>query len=381
MSVLLRSLLLALVGCAVPASAVAQDKGKFTDGYPVKWEGWSFNWRILERQGLVITNIHFQDRMVMKYLGVAEVFVPYHPGQPRPMDQRDSPFGLNFVPLKVGTDCLPGGTCKGYGFDGKPTNDKVAVMMHVEDPSPIYIGAEGRAKAKTLTLWCAYTLGGYIYIFQWRFREDGVILPQVGLTGQLVHFGGDKTNSVEVGANERALSHVHNIFFTLDFDIDGEKNTVEEFDYKVIDAEGEKATGTWTPILKEGGRSLKPEAFRNWRVVNYASKNKFGNPRSYEIVPGGTGIYRGSRKETFARSDVWITKFKPDEVPGKKLVADGLAACANDEDVKDQDVVLWYMLSIHHQPKAEDWSAMPAEWVGFKIAPRDFLDGSPLKPK
>ena len=196
------------------------------------------------------------------------------------MDQRDSPFGYNFVPLKVGTDCLPGGTCKGYGFDGKATNDKVAVMIHVEDPSPIYIGAEGRAKAKMLTLWCAYTLGGYIYLMQWRFREDGVILPQVGLTGQLVHFGGDKTNSVEVGAKERALSHVHNIFFTLDFDIDGEKNTVEEFDYKVIDAEGERATGTWTPILKEGGRSLKPESFRSWRVVNYASKNKFGNPRS-----------------------------------------------------------------------------------------------------
>ena len=76
-----------------------------------------------------------------------------------------------------------------------------------------------------------------------------------------------------------------------------------------------------------------------------------------------------------------MTKFKPDEVPGKKLVADGLAECANDEDVKDMDVVLWYMLSVHHQPKAEDWAAMPTEWVGFKIAPRDFLDGSPLKVK
>jgi primary-amine oxidase len=47
--------------------------------------------------------------------------------------------------------------------------------------------------------------------------------------------------------------------------------------------------------------------------------------------------------------------------------------------VDGADVVLWYMLSVHHQPRAEDWSAMPVEWCGFKIAPRDFLDGSPVK--
>ena len=105
--------------------------------------------------------------------------------------------------------------------------------------------------------------------------------------------------------------------------MDGPKNTVEEFNYKVIDADGEQATGTWTPIEKECGRELKPEAFRTWRVVNNASKNRHGNPRSYELVPGGTGIYRGSKKEPFAQADLWVTRYKPDEVPGEKLLADG----------------------------------------------------------
>ena len=40
-----------------------------------------------------------------------------------------------------------------------------------------------------------------------------------------------------------------------------------------------------------------------------------------------------------------------------------------------------YMLSVHHQPRSEDWSAMPVDWCGFKIMPRDFLDKSPVQAK
>ncbi len=370
-----------VVLAVLAAAGAVRGQDKLSGGHPVKWQGWAFNWQILPRQGVVLTDITFQGRSVLKYAGVAEVFVPYHPGEPRPMDQRDHPFGENLIPLRPGIDCLPGGTCKGYGPDGKPTGTKAAVMIHEEDGSPAYIGAEGRAKTKMLVLWSAYSLGGYVYLVQWRFREDGCIMPRVGLTGSLVHFGGDKTNSTNVGARQRALAHVHNVFFCLDFDVDGTANTVEEFDYKVIDADGERATGTWTPIETEGGRELKPEAFRSWRVVNYASKNRQGNPRSYELVPGGTGIYRGSRNEPFAHADLWVTKYKPEEVPGRKLLSEGLPDYANGESVKDADVVLWYMLSVHHQPRSEDWPAMPVEWCGFKIAPRDFLDASPLKPK
>jgi primary-amine oxidase len=51
----------------------------------------------------------------------------------------------------------------------------------------------------------------------------------------------------------------------------------------------------------------------------------------------------------------------------------------NGESVENVDVVTWYMLSVHHQPRTEDWSAMPVDWCGFKIQPRDFLDKSPVK--
>ncbi len=363
------------------SNTFAADEKPTEGGYPVKWEGWAFNWKILPRQGVTLNSVTFQGRSVLKYAGVAEVFVPYHPGQPRPQDMRAHPFGENMYLLQPGVDCLPGGECQSFGADGKRAFKNAAVMIHEENSALSYMGAEGKGRLKLLTVWSAYALGGYTYFVQWRFREDGCLMPQVGFTGQLAHFGGDKTNSVLVGKNTRALAHVHNIFFCLDFDVDGTKNTVEEFEYRVADKDGRTAVSIWSPLEKECGRSLKPESFRSWRVVNYASKNKLDAPRSYELIPGGTGIYRGAKDEKFAHNDLWITKFKADEVPGKKLLADGLISAVNDENIKDEDVVLWYMMSVHHQPKAEDWSAMPVDWYGFKIAPRDFLDGSPVKVK
>src|SRR6516162_3750956 len=55
-------------------------------GQHVDWEGWAFNWSIHPRQGLVITDVHFRGKKVLKHAGLAEIFVPYNRGQPRPED-------------------------------------------------------------------------------------------------------------------------------------------------------------------------------------------------------------------------------------------------------------------------------------------------------
>lgn len=365
---------------AGPAPAQGRPASPPPDGaYPVKWERWTFNWRILPRQGVALSDVTFDGRTVLKHAFVAEVFVPYHAGLPRPMDQREHPFGRNMILLEPGADCLPGGTCRAYGPDGKfAAGGKAAVMIHEEAPSVVHLALGQRARAKMLVLWSAYALGDYTYLVQWRFGEDGTIMPRVGLTGKLAHFGGDATQGSDVGAAKRALAHVHNLFFCLDFDIDGRKNTVEEFDYAPRGPMRDKGVSQWSTLPREGARELSPANFRSWRVVNRASKNRLGLPRSYELVPGGTGIFRGARDERFAQADLWVTKYKPEEVPGVRLLADALPGCANGEAVENEDVVLWYMLSVHHQPRTEEWPAMPVEWVGFRLMPRDFLDEGAL---
>jgi hypothetical protein len=61
--------------------------------------------------------------------------------------------------------------------------------------------------------------------------------------------------------------------------------------------------------------------------------------------------------------------------------AGALPSYLNDESVAGQDVLVWYVVHVHHLPRTEDWPGMPVEWVGFTLKPRDFLDASPVQPK
>ena len=96
-----------MIACALLLLAAAPQAHAQADPaeHPVKWESWTFNWKILPRQGVVLTHITFAGKAVLKYAGIAEVFVPYNSGEPRPEDQRYHPFGQNMLPLIPGEDC------------------------------------------------------------------------------------------------------------------------------------------------------------------------------------------------------------------------------------------------------------------------------------
>ncbi len=54
------------------------------EGTLVEWEGWKFRWQFREIEGLILTDVHFQGRKVLKAISLAEIYVPYAPGWPRP---------------------------------------------------------------------------------------------------------------------------------------------------------------------------------------------------------------------------------------------------------------------------------------------------------
>jgi primary-amine oxidase len=367
-----------------PARAQEQAKPALDPkaGHPVEWEGWTFNWSIRPREGLVITDVHFRGKKVLKYAGLAEIFVPYNRGQPRPEDFGGG-IGNRMEEIVPGKDCIPGSVkCQAFNSQGKE-DGKRFVMLHEEATGLSFINGRTRAYGKMLVLWNVYNLGGYYYINRWRFRDDGCLFPEIGLTGALNHTSkGDAANphGSLVGKNVYAPSHVHNIYYCLDFDIDGPENTVEEFNY-TSDKPG-SATHSWTPITRESARPWSAESFRSWRVVNHNSKNALGLPRSYELIPGGNGIYRGASNEAFAQAELWVTRFHDNEYPvEKRALKAALPSYLNDESVDNQDVVVWYALHVHHIPRTEDWPGMPVEWVGFMLKPRDFLDSSPIQAK
>jgi primary-amine oxidase len=353
----------------------------------VQWEGWDFHWSVRPREGLVLTDVAFKGKSVLKFASLAEIFVPYNRGQPRP-DDFGSGIGNRLIELFPGKDCVPGSTsCQAFDRTGKEAGRRY-VMLHEEGTGLSYVGPGGRAYGRMLTLWCTYNLGGYLNISRWRFTNDGCLMPDVGLTGPLQHVGTGESSAYgsQVGTNGQtkvfAPSHVHNIYFCLDFNIDGPNNTVEEFDYTPDKPGSLSGTHRWTPITKESARSANAAGFRSWRVVNHASKNAHGLSRSYELIPGGNGVFRGGAGEAFAQAELWVTRFRPDEYPVQNLpLRVALPKYLNEEPIENEDVVVWYAVHAHHLPRTEDWPGMPVQWVGFTLKPRDFLDSSPVRPK
>ncbi len=367
-------------------------------GQLVQWEGWSFRWQFRDIEGLMLNDVYFQNRKVLKSINLAEIYVPYAPGAPRPEDFSLGGFLANPMPLEIGRDCNAAGTgCKPFHRDGSIASGKTAdVMMHEEPFGFLYAGTQGRAPGKMLVLWSMVHfkgLGdGYTYVVRWKFRNDGSLCPEVGATGGLQHLnvGAGTEAGVVVGKDEHgeavfAPSHVHNFYFRIDFDIDGaESNVAEEFSYVTLAADPQMAQAVWTPFERENGRVLSENVFRSWRVKNPKSLNALGRARSYQLLPGGHGAWKDGGFPV-CTGDFFITKYRPSEFPysstDNRRMLSALANYLNDEPVMETDLVAWYRLCFVHHPRTEDWPAQPIVWNSFELMPRDFLDASPLKPK
>ena len=69
-------------------------------GELVEWEGWSFRWQFRNIEGLMLNDVYYQGRKVLKSINLAEIYVPYAPGAPRPEDFSLGGFKANPMPLQ-----------------------------------------------------------------------------------------------------------------------------------------------------------------------------------------------------------------------------------------------------------------------------------------
>ncbi len=365
-------------------------------GQLIVWEGWSFRWQFRDIEGLMLTDVYFKDRKVLKAINLAEIYVPYATGKPRPEDFALGGFLANPMPLELGRDCAGVGTqCRAFNRDGTRSSGPTAdVMIHEEPLGFLYAGKQGRAPGKMLVLWSMAhfpgTDDGYTYVIRWKLRNDGSLCPEVGATGGLQHLnkGAGTDAAVAVGRDAKgeivfAPSHVHNFYFRIDFDIDGEENVAEEFTYDIDPNNPLEARAHWRSFQLERSRVRQENQFRSWRVKNPKSLNSLGHARSYHLMPGGQGAWKDTAHPVLL-DDFFVTKYSPTEFPysssDPRRTLTALSSYLNDEAVVETDIVAWYRLSFVHHPRTEDYAAQPIVWNSFELMPRDFLDSSPLEP-
>ena len=392
-----------------------------TAGQEIRWQKWRFRYTMHPREGLVLQTVGYEDegrvRPILYRASLSEMAVPY--GDPdknwrwrSAFDVGEYGMGRLASSIEPNTDAPPNATLIDATFagdDGKPYVLPRAVGIYERDGGMLWKHYEGYSKtnesrrARQLVIFFIATIGNYDYAINWIFHQDGVLEMDGALSGIMlpkgvthakggVHGGGHL-----VAANVVAPHHQHFFNFRLDFDVDGQANSVHEMNTSALPA-GPGNPALNGMVMKEtvlgsevaAQRHMSMAAARTWAVVNPSAQNALGSNTSYILVPGVNSFpYVGPtsqvrRRAGFVNRHFWATRYHADELyaagayPNQSLGGAGLPAwIANNEPLAKQDVVVWYTMGVTHIPRPEEWPVMPVTHVGFKMIPGGFFARNP----
>ncbi|KAJ1291534.1 hypothetical protein BS78_02G322400 [Paspalum vaginatum] len=423
-----------------PGVVVQPEGGGFhIDGHVVRWANWEFHVGFDMRAGTVISmaSVHDADagtRRRVLYRGfVSEVFVPYMDPVEEWyyrtfLDAGEYGLGLWAFPLQHGADCPANAAyLDGYyaGQDGEPVAGENRICLferyagdvawrHTEAGFPGQLITEVRPDV-TLVVRMVVSPGNYDYILDWEFKTSGSIKFVVSLTGLLEVKATSYTHADEITAdahgtlvseNTLAIYHDHYVTYHLDLDIDGTNNSLVK---NIITAKrntGDPATGGadtprrsyWTVRREvaeteaDGQVDVNAGPPADLLFVNPSKKTRMGYEVGYRLITSGATAASvladddyPQRRASYTKKQVWVTPYSKPEKWAPGLYADqstgddSLAAWSKKKrGIRDEDIVLWYTLGLHHIPYQEDFPVMPTLSGGFELRPSNFFERNPI---
>jgi primary-amine oxidase len=401
---------------------ITQPEGpSFTvEGNLVRWQNWSFRITFDAYEGLVLHTVGYEDqgrvRSILHRASVTEMVVPYGTNESahfwkNAFDAGEWGLGRMTASLTLGCDCLG----EIHYFDavmssetGDPYTVEHAICMHEEDYGilwkhvDLHSGRSEVRRSRRLVVSHIATVGNYEYGFFWYLYLDGNIQLEVKLTGivqtQAVTETAPQPYANLVAPHVVAPHHQHLFNMRLDFDVDGEQNTVYEVNAIADEPGPDNPYGNAfrphvTLLDRElaAQRDVNAATSRSWRIVNPHVTNGLGQPVAYKLVPTmSTPTMLASpdssvgKRAGFARHNLWVTPFDPTErrgageYPNQHAGGDGLPRwTAADRSLDDTDVVVWYTFGVTHVVRPEDFPVMPVEYTGFLLSPYGFFDRNP----
>jgi primary-amine oxidase len=386
------------------------------DGHLVEWQGWRFRIGFTHREGLVLHDLEFLGRSVLRRAACNEMYVPYL--DPNPTQYRKNFFdwgeygaGPLTNSLELGCDCL--GVIRYFdatylGGSGEAVTIRNAICMHEEDDSVLWKhndlrrGAGQVRRSRRLVVSSFHTVANYDYGFYWSLYQDGRIELEVKLTGILSASGVEAGEEVRygrrVGEHVQVPTHQHYFGLRLDTAVDGPRNRLVEAHAEAepdpaCDPYGNAVRHVRTPILREAdaARDTDPASARHWRIESTTARNRYGEPTAYRLTLHGTARPLGrpdsvmARRAPFVHHHLWATPHDPRErhvggeypnhaEPGE----DGVHAWhRQDRSLDGVELVLWPVLGSHHYPRPEQWPVMPVDTLRMVLEPDGFFDRNP----
>ena len=389
---------------------------KVSDDNLIEWQKWRFRVGFNPRECAVLHDVQYDGRDVLYRLSLSEMTVPY--GDPRSPYHRKQAFdfgdagaGRAANNLGLGCDCL--GTIKYLDAmlvdtEGKPSVSKNVVCIHEQDNGIGWKHTNFRTsravvtRYRELVIQFIITLANYEYIFAYKFDQAGGITVETRATGivSVVNIDPGKTSPYGNVVSPGALAQNHQHIFAVRIDpaIDGHQNTIVKEESLPIpmnpktNPHGNGYEVKTTPVKTSGAFDASP--FTNL-TVKMANTNKLnpisGRPVAYKFIPTPSQLILAdpnsiaAKRAKFAHHHVWVTKYKDEEIFAageftnqSQLEVGGVADMAAREDnVENEDVVVWNVFGLTHNPRVEDWPVMPMEMHQIHLRPADFFERNP----
>jgi len=420
----------AMTGAARDAGSalgIAQPAGPSfrLSGQQVGWQNWNFHFRVDRREGLVVSNVAYQDsgklRSILYEGSLSEIFMAYMDGTENwswtaffDMGEGGSGFSSS---LEAGVDCPDNAVYFDQAYadaHGIPQLKPRAACLF-EEPAEAMAWrhddgttVESR-KTRNLVLRTIGAFDNYDYVCDWIFQQNGVIRVRVGATG-LDNISAVKSRTAAedttgqdgrygrfIAENTVGINHDHFFSFRLDFDVDGTANSFvrDKIRMNRLPADNpRKSIWVAEPEIakteEQGKARMNMERPENWRIVNPNVKSAVGYPVGYELMPGENAVSLlvpedyPQKRAGFTDYHIWVTPYRENEryaagdYPFQSKGGDGLPAWTKaNRSIENTDIVLWYTMGFHHVPHSEDWPVMPTVWHEFQLKPVNFFDHNP----
>ncbi|RYP14183.1 hypothetical protein DL765_006544 [Monosporascus sp. GIB2] len=345
-----------------------------SDGNLIEWQKWTMRLTFNPREGAVLHDIRFGGRSVLYRLSMSDMY-------------------FDGILIEA---------------NGEIRESKNVICLHEQDNGIGWkhqnwrTGRSVSTRRRELVVQFIITLANYEYAFNFKFDQAAGITLETRATGivSVVNIDPGKTapwgNVVSPGA--LAQNHQHIFCARIDPAVDGHKNSlVKEESLPVPMNDETNPSGNYyevrqTVIKNSTGLDVVTANNTVFKVQNQSKTNPIsGKPVSYKVLTPATQLLLAdprsiqSKRAGFARHHLWVTKYKDDELyaggrytlQGKQEIGGVTDAAARNENIEDEDIILWSVYGLTHNPRVEDWPVMPVEILQVQIVPADFFTQNP----
>ena len=311
---------------ATPAAALSCSGSERLMSWPDENPVWEFCWLRPAQSsgssgsGIELRNVYYNGHLVLKRAHIPILNVEYLPG------------GCGcFRDWMDGEVRFQSDNVLGPGYS-EPTEPPVTVCDTGGSGGDVgsFEGVAAEKLADELILTSQTSAGWYRYIMKWKFHLDGTLEPFIG-------FAAVEDSCI-------AFTHKHHAYWRLDFDIDGPDNdVVTEGPNPAPGPDGRSGPRFPTVGLPTEALRKTNKAGITWSIVDSTTH------RGYRLVPGPETALPA---DTFSVGDVWLLKYKANEIDDGGQSGPPCAIKFNNfltpPEGLSTDLVFWYRTGAYH---------------------------------